>query len=323
MRVINFHQYGSVAALNEAFGDRWLYIGRRNQRFNLPHSPLANRYSHNPLANVQVVCASRAEAMTRYAVWLRQQVIAGDTAVSHALAQLQADSVLVCWCDPQACHGHVIQRWYEEQRVAYITLAGSRDLSPSWQPLVQRVVATVQAQGRGVAVGCAQGADALALAAALQRNAHLRVFAVGSAAGEGFWRQSALDSVRQAQAAGRWVTWWAGGVCRCNCCVGETRNMRCPTLIERLTKRSRACVQFTAASGPGAGFVGFVCQPDSRGTMGSARLAAACGLPVVLFPCGFDGRHLPALVNGPGAGGSWQPAAGEGIWAAAYRWVGA
>ncbi len=318
MRVINFHHYGSVEALNEAFGDRWLYIGRRNKRCNLPHSPLANRYSHNPLANVQAVCANRAEAVTKYAVWLNQQVAAGNTAVCQELAQLHGRSVLVCWCDPKACHGHVIQRWYEKQRVAYITLAGSRDLPQLWQPLVQRVVGSIKAQGRGVTVGCAAGADALALESALTQDAHLRLFAVGSASGGGFWRQSALASVRRAQAAGRWVAWWAGGVCRCDRCLGNILSGRCPTLVERLAGRSCACVRFAVASGPGAGFVGFVSRPNSCGTVGSARFAVHCGLPVILFPCGFDGRHLPLLGNG-----RWQPAAGEGVWAVGYRWVGA
>lgn len=315
VQVVNFHQYGSVAALNKTFGDQWLYIGRRNKRFNLPHSPLANRYSHNPLANVQEVCATREEAVTRYALWLRQQVEVGDAAVCHELAKLNDKSVLICWCEPKACHGHVIQRWYEEQRVPYINLAGSRDLAQRWQPLVQRVVQAVQAQGRGVSVGCARGADAFALAAALKQDAHLHVFATGNAEGAGFWRQSAIASVKQAQAAGCWIDWWAGGVCHCDKCLQRDSTSQCPTLIKRLAERSRTCLQATAASGPGAGFVGFVSQPNSRETMGSARYAASLGLPVILFPCGFAGHQLPALGNG-----RWQPAASQGIWGRGYRW---
>jgi hypothetical protein len=42
--VVNFRQYGSVAALDRAFGDRWLYIGRANPGGQLAASPLANPY---------------------------------------------------------------------------------------------------------------------------------------------------------------------------------------------------------------------------------------------------------------------------------------
>jgi hypothetical protein len=43
-QVVNFKEYGSVDALNQAFGDGWLYIGRANRYGGLPESPLANPY---------------------------------------------------------------------------------------------------------------------------------------------------------------------------------------------------------------------------------------------------------------------------------------
>jgi hypothetical protein len=50
--------------------------------------------------------------------------------------------------------------------VALVGFCGSRSLPPSAAPLVSRVVSSVLAAGRGVAVGCAPGADALLRAAA-------------------------------------------------------------------------------------------------------------------------------------------------------------
>lgn len=316
MQVVNFHHYGSTEALTAAFGERWRYIGRPNKRFALPASPLANRYSHNPLAHVQEVCTSREEAITRYTRWLQEQVLAGETAVCDELARLDDQSVLVCWCAPQACHGHVIQRWYQEQRVAYVNLGGSRDLSRQWQSLVQRVVSAVHAQGRGIAVGCARGADAFALEAALEWAAYLRIFAIGGRDGRGFWRQSAVETIAQAEGAGRWIHWWAGGPCPCPSCQGEANSSRCPTLIQRLSARTQLCLQFAAGSGGGAGFIGFLARPDSPGTVACARLAVHLGLPVILFPCGFNRQALPTLGNG-----RWTVAGREGVWAAGCRWM--
>ena len=42
--IINFKQYGSIPALNQAFGDRWVYIGRANSTIGLAQSPLANPF---------------------------------------------------------------------------------------------------------------------------------------------------------------------------------------------------------------------------------------------------------------------------------------
>ncbi|MBK8989635.1 MAG: hypothetical protein IPM39_26850 [Chloroflexi bacterium] len=43
-QIITFKQYGSVTALNQAFGDRWVYIGRGNTPAGLAHSPLGNPF---------------------------------------------------------------------------------------------------------------------------------------------------------------------------------------------------------------------------------------------------------------------------------------
>jgi hypothetical protein len=41
-QVANFKDYGSIQALDQAFGDRWIYVGRKNNHAGLPQSPLAN-----------------------------------------------------------------------------------------------------------------------------------------------------------------------------------------------------------------------------------------------------------------------------------------
>ena len=42
--IINFKQHGSIQALNQAFDDHWVYIGRANNYADLPQSPLANPF---------------------------------------------------------------------------------------------------------------------------------------------------------------------------------------------------------------------------------------------------------------------------------------
>ena len=49
--VTNFKQYGSVQALNQAFGEHWVYIGRANQSAGLPQSPLANPFRRRDFGN--------------------------------------------------------------------------------------------------------------------------------------------------------------------------------------------------------------------------------------------------------------------------------
>ena len=176
----------------------------------------------------------------------------------------------------------------------FVAFCGSRSLSPEWAPLVSSVVRSVAAAGRGLCVGCSAGADALAVSAfaslplSLSARSGLWVFAAGGPAGSAL-PPSVLGCVR----------WWAGGPAAL-------------PLRARLSRRSLACVRFAAASGPGAGLVCFGLFPDSRGSLLACRAAVACGLPVVVFPCGAP--FLPVL--GPG---SWRPA-GPGPWSAALRW---
>jgi hypothetical protein len=181
--------------------------------------------------------------------------------------------------------------------------------------LVSSVVSSVLASGRGVAVGCASGADALALSAALSAGASPVVFAVGGPSGAGFWRGSALALVRRAAAAGCSVRWWAGGPASV-------------PLRRRLRSRSVAFVSAVAASGPGAGLVGFVAGgwSVSPGSWGSVASALAAGLPVVVFPVpgprsaaeggGCAASAFPRSFRGVGRV-RWVRA-GSGVWSAGF-----
>jgi len=101
-------------------------------------------------------------------------------------------------------------------------------------------------------------------------------------------------------------------------------------------RRSASLVSAVAASGPGAGFVGFVsspCQASVRpssspgacfcgggsGSWASLALAAGLGLPVVVFWCVPAGAPVPQVAP-PSWGGSWVRA-GSGVWASGWRFV--
>jgi hypothetical protein len=100
-QVINFKSYGSIQVLNRAFDVRWVYIGRASRQAGLPASPLANPF--------KVAVYGRTRAISRYRRWLWARMQAGDTAVLAALQAIDEQTVLVCWCKPEACHGDVVK----------------------------------------------------------------------------------------------------------------------------------------------------------------------------------------------------------------------
>jgi len=205
-------------------------------------------------------------------------------------------------------------------RTALIGFCGSRNLDPEWQVLVAKVIEATAKAGRGVAVGCCVGADALALRACFTehwalRVPYLRVFAAFGPGGKGDWVGSATRLVetvasfpQASNAAGNGrrivVNWWTGG--------GSDVD-----LVPRLEARTEATVDAVAASGEGRGLVAFVTGgPDtSPGTWGAIRQAIEQGVTVVVFPCGCSVKDFPILGDG-----AWVKA-GKGIWAAGWRWV--
>ena len=101
-QIINYKQHGSISALNQAFGDRWVYIGRANRTAGLSQSPLANPFKVKDFGG-------RGRTLPRYRQWLWDRIQAGDKAVLDALRSIGPSSVLICWCKPGPCHGDVVK----------------------------------------------------------------------------------------------------------------------------------------------------------------------------------------------------------------------
>jgi len=74
----------------------------------------------SPLGNPFVIGkdGTRDQVIEKYRHWLYGKMtkpgIIGDAKIMRALAALNEDSVLICWCAPRACHGSVVEdawRW--------------------------------------------------------------------------------------------------------------------------------------------------------------------------------------------------------------------
>jgi hypothetical protein len=93
-----------------------------------------------------------------------------------------------------------------------VGFTGSRSLGPTWSALVGQVVGAVASSGRGIAVGCAPGADALVRALA----PGARVFAA-SDYGTGRWayaaRSQALVRAVLASGPGAGLVGFVAGPC--------------------------------------------------------------------------------------------------------------
>lgn len=205
--------------------------------------------------------------------------------------------------------------------MASVGFVGSRSLSPVFASVVSRVVSLVFSSGRSVAVGCASGADAFALSAALSSlpapGASPSLF-VFSAFGPGGFasagRASAVPLVSAAFArsvspghglsAPVVVRFWSGG------------QPGVPLRV-RLAARSATLVSAVAGSGPGAGLVAFVAGglSASRGSWLAVGRAVAAGLPVLVFACGCSPGCFPSFGRV-----SWVRS-GSGLWRSAWRAV--
>lgn len=181
-----------------------------------------------------------------------------------------------------------------------VVFGGSRSLPVSFAPLVRSVVAAVLAAGAPfVSVGCAAGADAFCLSAALALGAapRVRLFCLGASSGAGFWSGSApFALLRSAAAAGAAVSWSAGG--------GSAVPFRA-----RLLRRSLACLPGCSSA------VFFLASPSSPGSLRVAAAAARAGLLVFAFPCGFSGAPAPLA----GLAGAWVPSVFRGF--SCFSWV--
>ena len=96
--VVNFKSYGSVQALDRAFGKgNWMYIGRAMPMYGLNGSVLGNPFK-----------GERMAVIAQYKQWLLDKIRADDTKAVNALMIARDMKALVCWCAPLACHGNVI-----------------------------------------------------------------------------------------------------------------------------------------------------------------------------------------------------------------------
>ena len=127
-------------------------------------------------------------------------------------------------------------------------------------PLVATWVSAAVAQDLGIVTGCATGADAQTISAALGQDfgASLHVFAAFGPGGSAAWSGSAVEAVKKAAQSYASVNWWSGG------------SWRVP-LVARLMSRSMAAVRTASAC------VFFAPGP---GSLKVAAYAIGRGLPV-------------------------------------------
>jgi len=95
MQILNVREFGSIT---EAQAKGVVYIGRP--------SPLGNPYRISAEL-------SREAAIDNYRRWLYQALTSGNKVVVAAIESLTNESVLGCWCKPQACHGDVVASAWE------------------------------------------------------------------------------------------------------------------------------------------------------------------------------------------------------------------
>ena len=68
-----------------------------------------NPFSHKEGTKAKYKVETREEAIARYTEWIKTQ----PALVAMAKRVLRG-KVLGCWCDPKACHGHVLARLANE-----------------------------------------------------------------------------------------------------------------------------------------------------------------------------------------------------------------
>ncbi len=85
--------------------ERDIYIGRG--------SPLGNPYDWRGSPAAKFKCCCRASAIENYKKWLVAQMTNGNETVLDEMRKIyrmarDGDVYLVCFCEPQPCHGNII-----------------------------------------------------------------------------------------------------------------------------------------------------------------------------------------------------------------------
>lgn len=166
-----------------------------------------------------------------------------------------------------------------------VGFCGSRSLPASSATLVSRVVGSVLAGGRGIAVGCAPGADSLVRSAAPSALV-FRASSFGVGRSSFACRSAAVVSAVSSSGPGAGLVGFVSSPC--------------PPGVVPSPSPSRCF------SGAGSG------------SWASLALAAGLGLPVVVLPVGLPASALPS------SWGSWSPLAFPGsrsAWAGGFRFA--
>lgn len=104
------YQTGETTLLNVKNADEedWsVYVGRKNNYYNLPQSEFANPFRLDDY--------SRDASVDLYTLWFMYQIVTDDAFKSSA-ENLQGET-LACWCVPERCHGMVLVDYAENQTV--------------------------------------------------------------------------------------------------------------------------------------------------------------------------------------------------------------
>lgn len=172
-----------------------------------------------------------------------------------------------------------------------VALVGGRRLSAGGAAHLQALAEQLAGRGIALVTGCCTGADRAVIQAALAGRlplASLRVMAAFGPGGQGACSVSAVATVQAFAARGGQVGWWAGG--------GPGVPLRA-----RLQRRTTAVVGGASA---------LVAMRPGRGSWRACRLAAAQGVPVVVFA-----TRLEAL-----GAGHWSTLVVSDIWSGSHIW---
>lgn len=105
IKVVNKHNYNG----------RGTYIGRSREP---KYAPFGNPFTHLDYGLAEYKVATREESIERYKTWVWDHYRDDEyfRICLHALVRSYLRSeeiILVCWCDPLPCHGHILKEIIE------------------------------------------------------------------------------------------------------------------------------------------------------------------------------------------------------------------